>query len=270
MNVRKHWKNFILTAAAFFWASCSEDSNSEQVFVGPISDCSDDGSLNNGDVSSNCGGGMIALYGVAPVFDESSSSVTSSDSCEQGCDEMISSSSSDAPESSSSSEVSSSSAVTPELEAYCEDHDGVKNSDTYCSEDLAVSDFECENAAKDSAYFALEKKYPDDSLSNLPEDQMSCIRRAKYQLMTAVPEYGVFDGCLYESKVHSVTCNDGIVVETDGYKADLAKYREDIEKCVSDYATHLAVAEEKIKECLDSVEPSSSDGISSDSRYPED
>jgi len=87
MSFGKYWRHFVMAMAAFFWAGCDNDSSTSSEDLErlqPIGDrCDEDGF---------CGGGMIALYGVAPVYDFSSSSVESSDSCDD-CDDGLSSSS---------------------------------------------------------------------------------------------------------------------------------------------------------------------------------
>lgn len=101
MNFRKHWKKLCLSGAALFWASCSTSEDSEP--VGPISGenlCNDSSEL-----STNCAGGMIALYGVAPIYDPDSGYISSSDTCEEDCESSLSSSSSDSIEQSSSSKT---------------------------------------------------------------------------------------------------------------------------------------------------------------------
>lgn len=101
MNIRKHWKKLVLSATAFFWASCGDDNSTSagiQPLPGSETNCTADGT----DLNANCGGGMIALYGVAPVIDPETGDISSSDPCEgEGC-ALPTSSSSDEPESSSS------------------------------------------------------------------------------------------------------------------------------------------------------------------------
>ena len=74
MNFRKHWKHFLLSSAAFFWAGCGGDSES----IAPENE--DIHSTQTGDLLL-IGEGTVALYGVLPVFDPDSGKITSSDSC---------------------------------------------------------------------------------------------------------------------------------------------------------------------------------------------
>ncbi len=231
MNLRKHWKNFILTAAAFFWASCSEDGSSEQVFVGPISDCNDDGSLNNGDVSSNCGGGMIALYGVAPVFDESSSSVTSSDSCEQGCDEMISSSSEATASSSSEEALSSSSGLVDKAaalvrgEVLCEEHGGVKKAIQYEPE-WGSAGLWADQEAREEVRDSVGKVLKTDAVAGFSKEKVSCLELfSNTQIMVAL--YGApmpEDENPYD--IWQYACKDGEIVKDEAYQEKDREYKE--------------------------------------------
>ena len=232
MNIRKIFTKITLTFAAFFWASCSEDGNSEQVVIGPVSDCNDDGSLNNGDVSSNCGGGMIALYGVAPVFDESSSSISSSDSCEQGCDEMIS----------SSSAMVDKEAALARGQVLCEDHGGVERAIQY--EPPWGSP---ETRGESQARFEVMKKI-DSTLESkkLSSSKKRCLENVKEELdMGMVALYGapMFDN---PNDIWKYDCKDGESVRDEKYKelydADeaaveaakqehLAEFQKSLDKC---------------------------------------
>lgn len=243
MNLRKHWKNFALTAAAFFWAGCSDDNNSEQTFVGPDSDCNDDGSLNNGDVSSNCGGGMIALYGVAPVFDESSSSVTSSDSCEQGCDEMISSSSVES--SSSSSSLVDREAALARGEVLCADHEGVEQMIQY-EPPWRSPEGSADQDAREEVRDSVGKVLKTDEAKEFSPTKKSCLEKFANSIemvaMYGVPmpaEKNPYDIWMY-------ACKDGEMVRDEAYqekdreyneafeaakKESLEKYRKEVEGC---------------------------------------
>ncbi len=232
MNIRKIFTKITLTFAAFFWASCSEDSNSEQVFVGPVSDCNDAGSLNNGDVSSNCGGGMIALYGVAPVFDESSSSISSSDSCEQGCDEMIS----------SSSAMVDKEAALARGQVLCEDHGGVEHAIQY-EPPWGSPETRGESQARFEAMKKIDSTLESKKLSS---SKKRCLENVKEELdMGMVALYGapMFDN---PNDIWKYDCKDGESVMDEKYKelydADeamveaakqkqLAEIQKSIDKC---------------------------------------
>ncbi len=251
MNLRKHWKKFVLTAAAFFWAGCSDDDSSEQILIGPVSDCTDDGSLNNGDESFNCGGGMIALYGVAPVFDESSSSVTSSDSCEQGCDEMISSSSVESSSSSRNEESSSSSgtvdkdAALARGEALCADHEGVKQMIQY-EPPWGSPEGSADQEAREEVRDSVGKVLKTDEAKEFSPTKKSCLEKFANSIeMVALygapmpAEKNPYDIWMY-------ACKDGEMVRDEAYqekdreyneafeaakKESLEKYRKEIDGC---------------------------------------
>lgn len=98
MSIRKHWKKICLSAATFFWTGCSDSDSAKPMEPNSNGECNDSTSL-----SPECGGGMIALYGVAPIIDSSSGAISSSDSCDENCENMISSSSTQQNAASSSS-----------------------------------------------------------------------------------------------------------------------------------------------------------------------
>lgn len=232
MNVRKIFTKITLTFAAFFWASCSEDGSSEQVVIGPVSDCNDDGSLNNGDVSSNCGGGMIALYGVAPVFDESSSSISSSDSCEQGCDEMIS----------SSSVMVDKEAALARGQVLCEDHGGVEHAIQY--EPPWGSP---ETRGESQARFEVMKKI-DSTLESkkLSSSKKRCLENVKEELdMGMVALYGapMFDN---PNDIWKYDCKDGEPVMDEKYKE---LYDADVAAVEAAKQEHLAEFQKSLDKC---------------------
>jgi len=102
MNIRKHWNKICLSATAFFWTSCSIEATTNQA-VQPSSDNEYSDTTN---LSSENGGGIVALYGVNPVYDPDSGKVSSSDSCG---DELCQASSSSVAQPSDASAQSSSS-----------------------------------------------------------------------------------------------------------------------------------------------------------------
>ncbi len=67
MSIRKHWGKITLSIAASFWAGCNETTEPEYI-QGGENNCTDE-------QNSGCGN-AIALYGVAPTYDISSSSIT--------------------------------------------------------------------------------------------------------------------------------------------------------------------------------------------------
>ena len=89
MNIRKHWKKFLLTSTALFWANCGGDSD------GPILVTSDPNSATSADPTINPDDLDVirdTLYGVRPVYNADSGAVSSSDAC-AGCNTPASSSS---------------------------------------------------------------------------------------------------------------------------------------------------------------------------------
>lgn len=112
MSFYKHWKKIALALTSAFWASCSSDngSSAECLYGAPTCDADDEecnGRLQP--IQSDTMYQAIALYGVAPIIDQSSNSITSSDPCEgENCASPESSSSGAVPESSSATPTSSS------------------------------------------------------------------------------------------------------------------------------------------------------------------
>lgn len=232
MNTRKIFTKFVLTVAAFFWAGCGDDSDSKHPVVGPISDCSDDDSLNNGNMSSHCGGGMIALYGVAPVFDESSSSISSSDSCEQGCDEMIS----------SSSAMVDKEAALARGQVLCEDHGGVERAIQY--EPPWGSP---ETRGESQARFEVMKKI-DSTLESkkLSSSKKRCLENVKDELdMGMVALYGapMFDN---PNDIWKYDCKDGESVMDEKYKE---LYDADVAAVEAAKQGHLAEFQKSLDKC---------------------
>lgn len=83
MSIRKHWGKITLSIAASFWAGC-EDSTKPEYIQGGENICTNEH-------DTECGNGaVIALYGVAPTYDISSSSITG-DCTEGNCAESSSS-----------------------------------------------------------------------------------------------------------------------------------------------------------------------------------
>lgn len=243
MNTRKIFTKFVLTVAAFFWAGCGDDSDSKHPVVGPISDCSDDDSLNNGNMSSHCGGGMIALYGVAPVFDESSSSVSSSDSCGQNCDEMISSSSVES--SSSSSSLVDREAARARGEALCAEHEGVKDMFQY-QPPWGTPELWADQEAREEVRDSVEKVLKTDKAKKFSSSKKSCLEKFANSI-EMVAMYG--SPMPDEENPHDIwlyTCNNGEMIKDEAYlekdreygeafdaakKEYLEKYRKEVDDC---------------------------------------
>ncbi|WP_407442601.1 hypothetical protein [Fibrobacter sp.] len=101
MALYKHWKKMALVLTSAFWASCDDSTSASS---------EDTGDNSNIEKQKEIAQSVIALYGVNPVYNQSSNSVTSSDPCEgENCA---------APESSSSVEPASS-AIAPDEKIAC-------------------------------------------------------------------------------------------------------------------------------------------------------
>lgn len=83
MSIRKHWGKITLGIAASFWAGCNDSGTEAEYIQGGENICTNE-------QNEECGGGaVIALYGVAPTYDISSSSITG-DCTEGNCAESSS------------------------------------------------------------------------------------------------------------------------------------------------------------------------------------
>lgn len=254
MNIRKHWKKMVLAAAAFFWAGCNDDVGTN-VQVKELPDCGDGSEASNGE--SGCignGGGMIALYGVAPVIDGSSSSVVSSDSCEQNCDEMISSSSqvadssATAPASSAGSQVDSTLYKLKRDFRGCDDHGGVEDYSTYVKSTWSVSEKECVDLAKDSADAYLRNKMESGYYS---KKTLECLESAFEDIRNEEEEclYGVFYPVIGNNSAQSITavksvrCEDDTYVDHPDFLKAVESYHARKKACAADYVRYLGSAE---------------------------
>ncbi len=161
MSFYKHWKKIALALTSAFWASCSSDngSSAECLYGAPTCDADDEecnGRLQP--IQSDTMYQAIALYGVAPIIDQSSNSITSSDPCEgENCA---------SPESSSSVEPASS-ASEPDEKIACEEATLLRTGPSEpCIEDICpeygvplyeISGLKCE----DGKEYELESICPD-------------------------------------------------------------------------------------------------------------
>ena len=109
MNFRKHWRHFLLSSAALFWASCGGDSESASVTGGENNETPPDSIVKPNDID---GIKIDTLYGIRPVYDADSGAVSSSDACESSSVAVQSNSSNAAESSSSEVAQSSSSKIT--------------------------------------------------------------------------------------------------------------------------------------------------------------
>lgn len=161
MSFYKHWKKIALALTSAFWASCSSDngSSAECLYGAPTCDADDEecnGRLQP--IQSDTMYQAIALYGVAPIIDQSSNSITSSDPCEgENCA---------SPESSSSVEPASS-ASEPDEKIACTEATLLRTGPSEpCIEDICpeygvplyeISGLKCE----DGKEYELESICPD-------------------------------------------------------------------------------------------------------------
>ena len=115
MNIRKHWKKILLSSTALFWASCGGDSESTSIAGGTNNEepITPDSIVNPDDLD---GIKIDTLYGIRPVYNADSGSVTSTCNCdtvyvedttavEPSSSDNVKSSSSDAEQSSSSKTI---------------------------------------------------------------------------------------------------------------------------------------------------------------------
>lgn len=224
MNIRKLITKFALTVSAFFWAGCEDDTSSSPEYIIGDKDCESD--------NVSCGGGMIALYGVAPVFDESSSSISSSDSCEQGCDEMIS----------SSSAMVDKEAALARGQVLCEEHGGVEHAIQY--EPPWGSP---ETRGESQARFEVMKKI-DSTLESkkLSSSKKRCLENVKEELdMGMVALYGapMFDN---PNDIWKYDCKDGESVMDEKYKE---LYDADVAAVEEAKRRHLAEMQKSLDKC---------------------
>ncbi|MDO4946642.1 MAG: hypothetical protein Q4E52_03585 [Fibrobacter sp.] len=83
MSIRKHWGKITLGIAASFWAGCNDSGTEAEYIQGGENICTNE-------QNEECvAGAVIALYGVAPTYDISSSSITG-DCAEGNCVESSS------------------------------------------------------------------------------------------------------------------------------------------------------------------------------------
>lgn len=120
MNIRNHRKKIFLSLTAFFWASCGGDSESTAPIPNGNSSNEDFPNIKPDDLD---GTKIDTLYGIRPVYDIDSGSVSSSDICESSSSsEEVLFSSSEPAESSSSMfgpyKLASDTSVTCRNESY--------------------------------------------------------------------------------------------------------------------------------------------------------
>lgn len=253
MKIRNLWQKFVLFAAAVFWASCSDDDSSKSVIAGPdpedTSSSSEDSGLQNQDPVSSSN-----FQASSSSFAESSSSSRDDLVMSRPMYGVYMSSAALEPTSSSSVAASSnsmeesSSSTKADVGKYCEDHGGVKGYDTECGENLIISEYECEDIAKEKAFSKIYPQVRNVDYDSIPEEQKNCIRKVMYDLMVSMPEYGVYNGCLYEPEPVLVQCEDGKAFATDKKK----QYSQRYDECEQKSSTLIEQAEKQIEDCKNS------------------
>lgn len=163
MALYKHWKKMALVLTSAFWASCDDSTSASS---------EDTGDNSNIEKQKEIAQSVIALYGVNPVYNQSSNSVTSSDACEGENCAAPESSSSEEPESSVSEEPASSESAAP------------KSSE---SEDPSAND---EKIACTET--TIETKYSDMTF-DVPG--VKCEDGEEYELESICPDYGIDSKC---------------------------------------------------------------------------
>ena len=165
MSISKHWKKIALALTSVFWTACDDDASSAIHPYDPGICNADDEECQLEPIKSDTMHQAIALYGVNPVYDQSSSSVTSSDPCEgENCA---------SPESSSSVEPASS-AIAPDEKIACEEATLLRTGPSEpCIEDICP-----------------EYGVPLYEISGL-----KCEDGEEYELQSICPEYGIDSKC---------------------------------------------------------------------------
>ena len=197
MNIRKHWKNLLLTTTAFFWAGCNGDSVTEPNSPNYSSDSNVESSSSNAPSSSSAVESSSSL-GESSSSENASSS--SSESVSSSSSEAISSSSSEASSSSSVNESSSSAG-----EVTCTPGDStVSYYPPSYSADIAKM-----NAEEKAKHASVSKI---DSISNTLQTVPQCLANLRQELDMFVALYGA-PVRLHKDEV----CSDGTTRPTQEY-----------------------------------------------------
>ena len=227
MNIRKHWKNFLLTTAALFWASCDDSTSTE----------------------AQC------LYGTPPEYQSSNSNVTPSSSNETPAS---SSSETAKPECSSSEQASSSSNSINEVS--CHPGDSVIG---YFPLDYSVEHAKA-NAAERARYAALdsvEKIIDPRPISEKEDNPLDSVAWSKIpQCLKDIRDSLSYFVALYGAPIHIHTdevCDDGTTRPTEEY-LNYQKMKEDWERnkpaldeeVKKIYEDKLKELEQQINRCL--------------------
>lgn len=239
MNIRKHWKKVILSCAAALWAGCSDDTSSATQVVPEDNPKNED---NNNLPPPD------TLYGV-PTYSMSSSEVVGSCSSEPTSSEAVPSSSEAVPGSSSAA-LSSADEITS---SSSEEKAGIRDSNLIVSPagvkvgDKFIAEGDtCEVVSTYDNWFgrgtglgeggykgAIEIDSKIDSLTKdekMSDDKRACLEEIKTMLDRGVALYGPMP----EDYPQEVKCSDGIVKETEHYKARLKEYNKGFEEGFND------------------------------------
>ena len=199
MNIRKHWKNFLLTTAALFWASCDDSTSTE----------------------AQC------LYGTPPEYQSSNSNVTPSSSNETPASSSCETAK---PECSSSEQASSSSNSINEDS--CHPGDSVIG---YFPLDYSVEHAKA-NAAERARYAALdsvEKIIDPRPISEKEDNPLDSVAWSKIpQCLKDIRDSLSYFVALYGAPIHIHTdevCDDGTTHPTEEY-LNYQKMKEDWER----------------------------------------
>lgn len=236
MNIRKHWKKVILSCAAAFWASCGDDTSTK-----PIQTSGEPDDIIIQDTART----VVLLYGVLPPID-TSVQVYSSSSENTPSSSEVTTSSSETVSSSSSAALSSAEEITSsssEEKAGIRDTNLIKSPAGVRVGDKFIADGDtCEVVSIYDNWFggatgnikglnegAKEINSKIDSLTKnetISDDKQACFENIKTMLDRGVAIYGPMP----EDYPQEVKCSDGIVKETEHYKARLKEYNEGFEE----------------------------------------
>lgn len=246
MNIRKHWKRIVLSCAAAFWAGCSDDSTSATQV--PNGNNDPNGEESNNKSSDSSSDSPIVLYGV-PTYSMSSSEVAGSCSSEVTSSESAPSSSFEEIVSSSSNGkggIKDTNLITATA--------GVEVGDKFIAEGDT-----CEVVSTYDNWFGGATGYGEglskgakeiskkiDEMTKAPalkSDQINCLENVKTMLDNGFAIYGPMP----ENYPKEVKCSDGIVIETEHYKARLEEYNQHEE---DGYNETIKRGNEMIDDCI--------------------
>lgn len=227
MNLRKHWKNLLLTITAFLWAGCNGDSVTESGCP-----CDNDSGIESSS-SSN---------------DESSSSNAPSSSSAVESSSSISESSSSEAISSSSSELANSSSSAGEVTCAPGDSTVSYYPPSYSAD---IAKMNAEEKAKHASVSII------DSIQNTLQTVPQCLAKLRQELDRFVALYGAPNNITKDE-----VCSDGTTRPTQEY-LNYLKMKEEWEKnkpaldeeCQKIFEDKLKEIEQTVKECLATSDP---------------